>query len=133
VRAVRPARELADTEYTPKGELFETCLEHGLDVIASDTAHRSGALLFKRYGRHNRDQHVTTLSADSWTRVRNLEWTDARRDELANELATCYGTGDWFDAPWTESLGRQMEPAALRRFLGLDPARKTAFVFPLIL
>jgi hypothetical protein len=130
LRLVRPALVLSDTEYTPKGELFETCLENGLDVIAYDTAHRSRTLMFKRYGRHNRDQHPTTLSAHSWALVRNLEWTPARRARLANEVATSYATSDWFATPWMEAPASQMEPAELRRFLGLDPARKTAFIFP---
>jgi hypothetical protein len=130
LRLVRPELVLSDTEYTPKGELFETCLENGLDVIAYDTAHRSRTLMFKRYGRHNRDQHTTTLSARSWALVRNLEWTTARRDRLANEVATSYATSDWFATPWLESPASLMEPAELRRFLGLDPAKKTAFIFP---
>ena len=130
LRTVRPELVLSDTEYTPKGELFETCLENGLDVIAYDTAHRSRTLMFKRYGRHNRDQHTTTLSARSWALVRNLEWTTARRDRLANEVATSYATSDWFATPWLESPASPMEPAELRRVLSLDPARKTAFIFP---
>ena len=34
LQVVRPDLVLTETEYTPKGELFETCLEHGCDVVA---------------------------------------------------------------------------------------------------
>jgi hypothetical protein len=127
---VGPALVLTDPEYTPKGEFFETCLNNGLEVIAQDTAHRSNALMLKRYSIHNRDQHLTTLSACSWSLARNLEWTKARRDRLVNEVATSYTAGDWFKTPWMHADARLMEPAELRTFLGLDPAKKTAFIFP---
>ena len=122
---VDPALILTDPEYTPKGQIFETCLNRGLEVIAQDTAHRRDALMLKRYSTHNRDQHLTTLSARSWSLARNLAWTQARRDRLANEVATSYATGDWFGTP-----RHHHEPAALKQALGLDPARKTACIFP---
>lgn len=130
LRVVGPDLVLTDPEYTPKGELFETCLENGLDVVAYDTAHRSNQLMLKRYGRQNRDQHLTSLSSDSWAVVRNLEWTSARRDTLAQELAASYVAGDWFGLPRPPPHARLMEPSELRRFLGLDPTRKTACIFP---
>ena len=78
--------------------------------------------MFKRYRRHNRDQHIRTLSADSWAHVSKLELTNAMRDKLANELESGYASGDWFvGAPAPQSPPRAMEPLELRRFLGLDP------------
>jgi len=130
LRVVGPDLVLTDPEYTPKGELFETCLQNGLDVVAYDTAHRSNALMLKRYGHRNRDQHLTSLSSRSWALVRNLEWTSARRDTLVRELASSYTTGDWFGTPSTPSQARMTEPSEVRRFLGLDPAKKTACIFP---
>ncbi len=130
LRAVRPAIVLTDTEYTPKGEFFETCLNDGLEVVAQDTGHRTNTLMLKRYRRHNRDEHVTTLSANSWAFVRRLDWSRHRRESLASEIETSYMTGDWFSTPWNRADGRAKEPAELRRLLGLDPAKKTAFIFP---
>lgn len=130
LRLIRPDLVLTDTEYTPKGELFETCIENGLDVITYDTAHRRQALMLKRYGRHNRDRHLTTLSEGSWAVVRNMQWTEARRNRLADEVATSYMTGDWFDPSRALLPGRRMEPAAVRRLLGLNQTKKTAFIFP---
>ena len=133
VGAVRPDLVLTDHEYTPKGELFETCLNSGLDLVACNTAHRSNALMLKRYGRHNRDQHLTTLSSDSWTLVRDLEWTQARRDSLSDEITSSYVMGDWFHTPWLHSNGHPVEGGELRTSLGIDATKKTAFIFPHVL
>jgi Capsule polysaccharide biosynthesis protein len=130
LQVVGPDLVLTDPEYTPKGELFETCLQNGLDVVAYDTAHRSNALMLKRYGAQNRDQHLTSLSSHSWAVVRNLEWTSARRDTLAHEVASSYASSDWFGTPWTPPQARLTEPSELRRFLSLDPTKKTACIFP---
>ena len=131
LQTVRPDLVLTDTEYTPKGELFETCLEQGHDVIAYDTAHSTSTLMFKRYGRHNRDEHLRTLSSDSWAAIRNLAWTSAMRDRLADELEAGYARGDWFvGSAALQSPFRLMEPAEVRGFVGLDPAKKTALIVP---
>ncbi|HUS22407.1 MAG TPA: hypothetical protein VMZ66_10395, partial [Aeromicrobium sp.] len=131
--AINPDLVLTDPEYTPKGEFFETCVNRHIDVVACNTAHRSHALMLKRYGRHNRDEHLTTLSERSWEQVRNLEWTDARRARLSEEVASSYVMGDWFHTPWLQPHSTPLESAEVRARLGLDPTRKTAFIFPHVL
>jgi hypothetical protein len=131
--ALRPDLVLTDHEYTPKGELFETCINRGIDLVACNTAHRSNALMLKRYGQHNRDQHLTTLSPHSWALVRDLEWTQARRDSLSDEITSSYVMGDWFHTPWLHSNGHPMQAEELRTSLGIDATKKTAFIFPHVL
>ena len=130
---LRPALVLSDHEYTPKGELFETCLNRGLEVVAYSTAHRSDALMLKRYTCDNRDDHLTTLARDTWMRVQQLEWTDARRRMLADEIRAAYVGGDWFQIPWRQPNGDALDPEDVRRAVGIDPAKKTAFLFPHVL
>jgi len=133
LEVVSPDLVLSDQEYTPKGEFFETCLNSGRNVIGCTTAHRSDALVFKRYGLENRDDHLTTLSSSSWALARDLEWTNARRDRLSDEVTSSYVMGDWYHTPWLHSRGHPMEPDELRTCLGIDATRKTAFIFPHVL
>ena len=134
LRTVRPDLALfVSTEYTPKGELFDACIEEDLDVIAYDMAHKSNALMFKRYGRGNRECHLASLSEASWAHVRNLEWTESERDRLDHELTAGYAAGDWCGACPTPSRTRDAGSHALVRQLGLDPAKRTAVIFSHIL
>jgi hypothetical protein len=131
LRRVRPDLVLTDCEYTPKGELFETCLNGGIDVIAQDVGHRRQTLMLKRYSPRNRDEHLTTLSAQSWSAMRDLEWTVARKARLDEEIAASYAAGDWFETP--AAAEQHVDSARLSDRLGLDPGKKSAFVFPHVL
>ena len=134
LQAVRPSLALfVSTEYTPKGELFDACLEDDVDVIAYDVAHKTNTLMFKRYGREARDRHLLSLSPQSWDHVRNMEWTETRRDRLDQEVTTGYVAGRWCGASGTHCTTRLVESTELRELLGLDPAKKTAVIFPHIL
>ena len=130
LHAVEPHLVMTDHEYTPKGELFETALGRGLDVVAYDSAHRADALVFKRYHTDNRDRHLTTLGAGTWARLRQMPWSrdaDARVDA---EIAACYARGDWYLAGHTPS---RTEPGDLRHFLNIPRNRPVAAVFPHVL
>jgi hypothetical protein len=127
LRAVRPALVLTDPEYTPKGELFDASLEQGLDVVAWDNAHRSNALIFKRYSCGNRERHLTTLAPGTWAMLQRLDWSADRRKRLGDEVVSSYQAGDWFGTPWTST---EPDPEAVRTRIGLDPEKKSAFVFP---
>jgi len=131
---VRPELALfAGTEYTPEGEVFDACVANGCDVLAYELAHKVGAVMLKRYSGTNRNDHPSSLSSTTWGAARNLEWTNARRDRLAQELARSYASGDWFGAWWTQSNTRMVNPVELRARLGLDASKKVGFIFPHIL
>ncbi len=118
-----------DRGYTPDGELFEVTLQRGAAAITMNTAHRSGYLILKRYGPHNRARHPVTLSPDSWTGIRGGRWSEERWQELYRELAECYRSGQWYDEVGTQFGKRIIDGEALVAELGLDPSKKTAVLF----
>jgi hypothetical protein len=122
-----------DTVYTPKGELFDVCLARGIDVVAYGAAHRTNGLTFKRYRRESRDHHPASLSADTWRRMAALDWSEAKRTRLREELDGSYARGDWFKARRTQINTQAVAPDDVRAALGLDSRTKTAFICPHIL
>lgn len=128
--AAAPDLLITEPEYTPKGELFELALARGIDVVCYADAHRRDTLMFKRYHAGNRDDHVTTLSPSTWTALQAQPWTPARRARVADEIEGGYRRGDWFNH---RSTPTGPEPADAARWLGLDPSKKTAAVFPHVL
>ena len=124
---------LVDKGYTPQGQLFDACLSAGIPVLTWNIGHQSNSVVFKRYRRENRDDHPISLSASSWDRLRCMPWTDTHRARLHRELRDGYASGEWYSEVGTQFNTRLMEPDELRRRLGLDPAKKTAVIFPHIL
>jgi hypothetical protein len=122
-----------DTVYTPAGELFDYCLENKIDTLQWQAAHKSNALLLKRYTRETRCEHPRSLSSTSWQFVRDMPWTEAHREQLHLELYNNYSSGDWYSVVGTQFNKRFLEGQHIREQLGLDAARKTAFIFPHIL
>jgi hypothetical protein len=132
--AIRPNLAIFwDTEYTPKGEVFDVCLAAGVDVVAYGAAHSTNGLMFKRHTVDTRDHHLASLSDDTWTYLRGLPWTAERRERLDEELIGSYAKGEWFRKAWTQANTRVAPPDEVRAFLGLDPRKPTAILFPNIL
>jgi hypothetical protein len=119
-----------DTVYTPEGELFDNCLKNGINTMSWQAAHKSGAVIFKRYTIETRDRFPKSLSSESWQQVRDMEWTDLHRDQLERELYSNYASGDWYSVVSTQVNKRLMDAEKIRKQLGLDAAKKTAFIFP---
>ena len=116
--------------YTGQGELMDVCLERGVDVLTWFDAHRSSSLMLKRYRMDNRDRHHGSLSDDTWQALRATPWTDAKKAALRRELHDTYAAGDWYARGGTQ-VNKTLVPAErLRERLQLDPARKTAVIFP---
>lgn len=134
VERVRPQHALfVDRGYTPQGELFDTCLEAGIDTVTWNMAHRSNALMMKRYTRANRDVHPASLSPASWNLLRSIDWTTTHEERVVTELRSTYASGDWFSEVGTQFNAALMEAEALRAQLELDPRKPTAVIFPHIL
>jgi hypothetical protein len=119
-----------DKGYSPKGELFDHCLARDIDCVSWDLAHRSSAMMFKRFTYDNRDTSTTTLSPDSWKRICTMSFTDAHRRELEQELLRCYTSGDWYSMTGIQFNKPIMGPEETQKRLGLDPAKKSVFIFP---
>lgn len=116
--------------YTGQGELMDACLDAGVDVLTWFDAHRSSALMLKRYRLDNRDFHHGSISDATWSRLRSMEWTRAHDEALRRELHDAYATGDWYSRGGTQVNKSIVETGALRQRLSLDPGKKTAVIFP---
>jgi hypothetical protein len=131
VRHVDPDLALfMGNRYTGQGELMDVCVERGVDVLTWFDAHRSNSLMLKRYRMENRDRHHGSISDESWAALRALEWTPARQDHLRRELHDNYAAGDWYSRGGTQVNKSIVGAAELRSRLSLDPAKKTAVIFP---
>jgi hypothetical protein len=131
VAAVRPQLALSvDPGYTPRGELYDACLAAGIDTVTWNAAHRSNALMLKRYAVGNRDVHPASLSGDSWKQIREESWTDVQQHALREELYQSYVSGDWYSEVGTQFNTRVLHPHEVRGRLDLDQIRKTAVIFP---
>jgi hypothetical protein len=134
VREVRPQLALfIDGVYTPEGELVDVCLANGVNAISWDIAHKSNALMLKRYKSVNREHERASLSQESWQLLRNMPWTDRHREQLQQELYDSYATGNWYSDCGTQFNKRFLDAITVNKELGLDPTKKTAFIFPHIL
>lgn len=116
--------------YTGHGEVMDVAIDRGIDVVTWFDAHRSNALILKRYNRGNRDQHHASLSDASWSMMQQRAWTPADRDALHSELADSYAAGDWYSRGGTQTNKTIVPAAELRRQLDLDPRKPTAVIFP---
>jgi len=122
-----------DATYTPGAELVDVCLLNGIDTIVWEDAHKSNSIMLKRYTMGNREENPRSLSSGSWRLLRDMEWTDACRLRLEQELYSCYASGDWYSHAGTQYNKRLIPAADTRKQLGLDPSKKNAFIFPHIL
>lgn len=122
-----------DTVYSPTGELFDCCLQKGIDTIQWQAGHKSNSVVFKRYSLESRLQHPRSLSEKSWNLVRNMEWGEAHRAQLDREFYRSYASGEWYSVVGTQFHKSMVDVSSLRRRFGLDPEKKTAFIFPHIL
>lgn len=128
---IRPSLVLAiDTAYSPKGEILDTCAAMGIPFIRWYPAHRSNALLFKRYHAGNINHDLSSLSDATWNRVRLMPWDSQSQDRVGEEIGRAYRSGDWYGESGTQFNTIPLEPDEVRQQLGLESRGKTAFVFP---
>jgi len=116
--------------YTGQGELMDVCLARGIDVLTWFDAHRSSSLMLKRYRLANRDQHHGSIGDETWESLTRMAWTASHDAALRRELHDNYAAGDWYSRGGTQVNKSIVAAPELRARLGLDPARKTAVIFP---
>jgi hypothetical protein len=121
--------------YAGFGSIYDVALERGADVIqfVATGIHSPNALILKRYTEETRRVHPASLSAGSWARVRALEWTPEREQQLQEEFALRYGSGSKHPDAGLQEGKAIKQPEHVRRELGLNPARGTAVIFSHVL
>jgi hypothetical protein len=121
--------------YAGFGSIYDLALSRKANVIQFVAAgiHWRDALVFRRFTEETRRVHPTSLSAESWAKLRTLPWTDARERELLEEFRLRYGGGEMHPDAGLQA-GKQIKSAdTVRAQLGLDPSKKTAVVFSHVL
>lgn len=120
-----------DRGYTPIGQLFDACLKRSIPVISRNSSHKSGWEIVKRYSTSAMDGiHPQSLSAESWRCIKKMPWSDARWQELYNELEGTYRSGDWFSEVGTQFNKVIYSKGELISKLKIDSTKKTAVIFP---
>jgi hypothetical protein len=124
-----------EKNYAGFGSIYDLALVRGANVIQFVIAgiHWRDALVFKRFTEETRRVHPTSLSQESWQRVRTLPWTDERERELQDEFTLRYGGGEMHPDAGLQA-GKLIKTAdEVRAELGLDPGKKTVVVFSHVL
>jgi hypothetical protein len=130
---VRPDKHVATAQnLTPWAEFYEGAQRHGVDTLYWMPAHVEEALLWRRYSYEERHEHFFTLAPETWSRVKEMPWTGADADFFLDSLRDSYITGNWFHRKKLSDK-RVKTAEEITAELGLDPAKKTAFVFSHVL
>jgi len=120
-----------DRGYTPEGQLFDACLNRGVDIIQRCGSHKGGFEILKRYRDSSMSQiHHHSLSDESWDFLRKIPWNEACWQQLFEEVKNTYISGEWFSEVGTQFNKKIYSKEELCRKLGLSPDKKTAVVFP---
>jgi hypothetical protein len=121
--------------YAGMGSIYDVALQRGANVIQLMAVgmHWRDALLLKRYNEETRRLHPASLSAESWARVREIQWTEPHERVLQEEFATRYGNGQKHPDAGLQEGKRVLPPDEVRARLGLDPDKKTVVLFSHIL
>lgn len=131
VARYRPALvSFIDRGYTPDGELFEVALAAGAKAFTLNGAHRGGLIMSKRYGAANKDRHFAAPSSETWDKLRDMPWGDTQWHALRDEIEKSYRSGTWYDEVGTQFNKKVMARENVVNALGIDPAKRTAVIFP---
>ncbi len=122
-----------DGVYTPEAELVDVCVENGVSAVCWHPAHKNNALILKRYSTDNKSADRSSLSKKTWEFLQNMPWSDRQSRQLDRELYSSYATGAWYADAGTQFHKQLLEPAQVTGDIGLDPNKKTAFIFPHIM
>ena len=134
IKKVAPTLALFNEKgYTPYGQVFDAAINSGVEAIQWVHSHRADSIVFKRYDKSNDDVHPFSLSAETWERVRDMEWTDEHETALNREIRGRYEDGTWFRRKFLQ-VGKTIKSRQeVVDELGLDPGKKTAIVFSHVL
>ncbi|MSP50822.1 MAG: hypothetical protein EXQ91_00260 [Alphaproteobacteria bacterium] len=115
--------------YTPAGELYDLCLERGIDAVHWAGSHDAGSLVFKRYTKQTHDNHTYALDPATWAWVKARPWSAAHDAEALAEIEGHYHSGAFFSRVELQKGKLLVGVDEVRRALALDPTKKTAVIF----
>jgi hypothetical protein len=115
--------------YTPAGEVFDGCVEAGVDVIQWCGAPQSDCLIYKRYDAKSRGDHPLSLSDETWESLLRMSWSSESDVAVAERIAANYESGAWYNRQQLQEGKRMAKADEVCRALGLDRSKKTAVIF----
>ena len=122
-----------DRGYIPYGQIADVAVSRGVPTVRWSPGHRPDALVLKRYGPENRHAHPFSVSTETWDLAQRMPWLPRHEAELMDELRARYQNDTWFNQRHLQEGKRLVGAPEVQRRLGLDPAKKTAIVFPHVL
>jgi hypothetical protein len=121
--------------YARFGSIYDVALAQDLNVIqfVSAGVHWRDALLFKRYTEDTRRVHPSSLSVDSWNKVRAMEWNARHEEELRSEFDLRYSGAEKHPDAGLQEGKRIFSADEVKAALSLDSTKKTAVLFSHVL
>ena len=122
-----------DRGYIPEGIFFSNAIYNKIDVIEVHTGHKSGIFSYKRYNLKNKLIHPYSLSIDLFNKFKKKNFSKKKKEDLFNELESCYQNGDWFSEVGTAFFKKEIDKKQFYKKYNLNPKYKTAVLFTHIL
>lgn len=120
-----------DRGYSPAGQLFDFCLNKRIPIITRNASYKSGWEVLKKYVQPGMStSHPYSLSTESWNYIKRIHWDDKLWEQVDKELKNTHTSGDWFSEVGTQFNKIVYSKNELLANLQLDPAKKTAVIFP---
>jgi hypothetical protein len=116
--------------YTPYGEFFDLALTQERDVLQWCGSHNQNFLTLKRYSWDTANNHPSSVSDKTWQMLKAMPWGEPQAERVRKEVFQNYASGQWYSEVGTQFNKRMFEKRDIMNQLGLDPAKKTAIVFP---
>ena len=128
--AMKPTAALiADRGYSPQGQLFDIMINNNYPCFTWNSAHSNQVLMLKRYSKKNLSDHHSTLSQASWSHIKAMSWSEKHWNDLSGNFSSNYKSGEWASAGGSQVDKSFPAPIEVIEQLGLNPEKKTAFVF----
>ena len=119
--------------YTPFGEIYNCAVLRHLNVVQYHYAQKPKSFVLKRYNTKNRTMHPFSLSDNSWSYIKSLDWSQSDEDSFMDELRKSYEVGTWFNRKALLAGKSLKDPDAVREELDIDPQKKVAMIFSHVL
>jgi hypothetical protein len=131
--ATQPSLGLViEANYALYGPFVDTLIGRGTAVIQATQPWRDDALVMKRLTAATRRMHPSSISADTFATLLQRPWGAAEEAALDRLFADRY-SGKWFLQSRNQPGTEEAEAEAIRRQLGLDPAKPVATIFSHVL
>jgi hypothetical protein len=116
--------------YSPFGEFFDAALVAGKRVAQYVASHRDDARVFKAYTLETRTSHPYSLSPQTWAEALRVpadgDWAKAVLDRWEG----LYRDKTWFNFQRLQHRTTLLDGRSIADELQLDPAKKTAVIYP---